>query len=136
MITRKAIGFKSLWLKCWDITHVIQKGELSTNVSKILRYYLIQSYLLKWYIYYASPLMFTWEIYEFFKSSHYECFMKKLFLKLLQHSQESCRPATLLRTPILKNICNSCFWFSRYGTVMNSCFCNDNSIEIYQFVFH
>ena len=50
---------------------------------------------------------------------------KKLFLKISQYSQESCRPATLLktdsntgvflncanflRTPILKNITNGCF---------------------------
>ena len=44
--TKKAIGFKSLRLTCLDITQVIEKCEISTNVSKTSTCYLIQSYLL------------------------------------------------------------------------------------------
>ena len=45
--TRKLIGFKSLRLNCSDITQVnIKKWEMLTTVSKILKYYLIQSYLI------------------------------------------------------------------------------------------
>ena len=54
---------------------------MSTSVSKILANYLIQLYLLKGKSIIPLPLMFSWEIYEFFRSSHQRCFMKKAALK-------------------------------------------------------
>ena len=55
-----------------------------TTASKILTYYLIQSYLLKEKSITPPVLMFSREIYEFFRSSHRTCFMKKAVLKILQ----------------------------------------------------
>ena len=71
---------------------------MSTTGSKILTYYLIQSYLMKYKSITPPPLMFSWEIFGFFRSSYRTCFMKKALLKFLQYSQESCWPATLLKT--------------------------------------
>ena len=45
--TRKAIGFMVSATNCLNITQVIKKCEMSTTVSKILKSYLIQSYLLR-----------------------------------------------------------------------------------------
>ena len=42
--------------------------------------------------------MCSWEIYEFFKAATRGVAWKKLFLKISQYSQESCRPETLLKT--------------------------------------
>ena len=42
--------------------------------------------------------MFFWEIYDFSRSTHRRCFMKKAVLKVSQYSQESSRPATLPKT--------------------------------------
>ena len=45
--------------------------------------------------------MFSWETYEFFRTATGGVLLKKLVLKILQYSQESCRAATLLKkTPI------------------------------------
>ena len=41
--------------------------------------------------------MFSWETYEFFRTATGGVLLKKLFLKILQYSQESCRAATLLK---------------------------------------
>ena len=49
---------------------------MSTTVTKILTYFLIQSYLLKRSIM-PTPLMFPREIYEFFRSTHRGSFMEK-----------------------------------------------------------
>ena len=91
---------------------------MSTTVSKILSYYLIQSYLSKKIKSIAPPpLMFSWGIYEFFRSSYRSCFMKKAALKNLaiftgklqacnfikNRLQYRCFPlniAKFLRTPI------------------------------------
>ena len=45
--TRKATGVMVSATNCLDITQVIKKREMSTTVSKILKSYLIQSYLLR-----------------------------------------------------------------------------------------
>ena len=42
-------------------------------------------------------LTLSWEIYELFRSSHRMSFMKNAVLKISQYSQESCRPASLLK---------------------------------------
>ena len=42
---------------------------MSTNFSRILTSYLIQSYLLKSQSIKLQPLMFSWEIYEFFEAA-------------------------------------------------------------------
>ena len=47
MQTKKAIGFKSLRLNVWNITQIDIKIRNVNYSSKILTYYLIQSYLLK-----------------------------------------------------------------------------------------
>ena len=70
----------------------------------------------------TPPLMFSCEIFEFFRSRQRKCFLKKLFLKILQYSQERYRQpcnfvknrlqgrwfplniTKLLRTPFSKNI--------------------------------
>ena len=54
---------------------------MSTTVSKILTYYLIESYLLKDKSITLPLLMYSWDIYEFFRSSHRKCFMKETVLK-------------------------------------------------------
>ena len=118
IVTRKLIGFKHLRLNCSHISQVIQKCEISSTeskVSKMLKYFLIQSYLLHLH------QLFSWVIYEYFRSSHRRCFMKKAVLKNFAMLTVHFRPATLskkdyhwhfplnivkfLRTPILKNIC-------------------------------
>ena len=67
------------------------------------------------------PQIFSWQNYEFFRSNHRRCFMKKAVLKYFaiftgklqacnfieKRLQRSCFPlniAKLLKTPILKNI--------------------------------
>ena len=67
------------------------------------------------------PQIFSWQNYEFFRSNHWRCFMKKAVLKnfaiftgklqacnfIEKRLQHSCFPlniAKLLKTPILKNI--------------------------------
>ena len=93
---------------------------MSTTVSKILTYYLIQSDLLRRSIKSITPpsLMFSWEISEFFRSSHRSCFMKKAVFKnfaiftgklqicnfIKKRFKHRCLPlniAKFLRTPIL-----------------------------------
>ena len=54
--TRKAIDLKSLGLNCTDITQSNIKCNMSSTVSKVLTYYLIQSYLLKGQICYTSAI--------------------------------------------------------------------------------
>ena len=44
-----------------------------------------------------NTVIFSWKFYECFRSSHRRCFMKKAVFKNLRYSQESCRPATLLK---------------------------------------
>ena len=51
MKKRKAIGFKSLQLNCWDITQVLEKREMSITAGKKVTSYLIKSHLLKRLIY-------------------------------------------------------------------------------------
>ena len=41
--------------------------------------------------------MFSYEIYEFFRTVTGGVLRKELFLNILQYSQESCRAATLLK---------------------------------------
>ena len=36
ILTRKATGFKSVQLTCWEITEVTYKCQVSTSLSKIL----------------------------------------------------------------------------------------------------
>ena len=67
-------------------------------------------------------LMFSSEIFEFFRSSHWTCFMKKALLenfsmfaaklqacsfdkKSLQYRYFPLNTAKFLRTPLLKNMC-------------------------------
>ena len=78
------------------------------------------------------PLMFSWGIYEFFRSSYRRCFMKKAVLKIhnicfaiFTGKLQACnfiknRPqrrhfplniVKILRTPISKNIADNWFWF-------------------------
>ena len=54
---------------------------MSTTVGKILTYYLVLSYLLK-NLLHLLPLMFSWEIYEFFRSSMRRSVMEKAVLKI------------------------------------------------------
>ena len=73
---------------------------MSATVSKILTltYYLIESYLLKRSIYYTSATQVLLESFMNFSEVATGCVLwKKLLLKISQHSQESCRPATLLK---------------------------------------
>ena len=57
------------------------------------------------------PLMFSWEIYKFFKTAEKvtRSFLEKnpatLLKKRLQHRYFPVKIAKLFRTPILKNIC-------------------------------
>ena len=79
------------------------------------------------------PLMLSWEIYEFFLSTHQMCFMKTAALKnfavftgklqacnfIKNRLQNRCFPvniAKFLRTAISKNICSmsSCFWIDSF----------------------
>ena len=53
---------------------------MPTTVRTTLTYYLILLYLLK-DKYITPPPMFSWEICEFFRSSHRRCFMKKAVLR-------------------------------------------------------
>ena len=95
---------------------------MSTTVSQILTNCLIQSYLLKYKPITPPPPMFSWEIYELFRSSQRRYFMKKAVLKhfaiftgklqtcnfikkRLQHRCFLVNVAKFLRTPILKNFC-------------------------------
>ena len=75
---------------------------MSIAVSKILTYYLIQSYLLKKDKSITPlPFIFSWEYYEYFRSSHRTCFMKKAAIKnfaIFTGKWQACRPATLLKT--------------------------------------
>ena len=41
--------------------------------------------------------MFFWEVYEFFRSSHRTCFMKKAVLNNFEILQEICRPTTYFK---------------------------------------
>ena len=77
--TRKAIGFKSLRLNCSDITQVNIKMR---NVNYLNQLYLISciSCILISCIT-PPPLIFSREIYGFFKSIHRRCFMKKAVFK-------------------------------------------------------
>ena len=95
---------------------------MSTAVSKILTYYFFSKYIT------PPTLMFSWEIYEYFRSSHRIFFTKKAVLKnfaifteklqacnfIKSRIQHRCFPLNMvkvLRTPILKNSCSvsSCF---------------------------
>ena len=117
---------------------------MSTTISKTLTYYLIQPYLFKDKSIAPPPLMFSWEIYEFFRSSHWRCFMKKAVLKnfcnilkkiaglnfikkRLQHRCFLLNIAIFLRTPIVKNICQRqhLIFYNSYRTAVSSCFCID-----------
>ena len=81
----------------------------------------------------SPPLMFSREIYEFFRSSHRRCFMEKTVLKnfgiftgklqgfnfiknRLQHRCFSLNIAKFLRTPISKNMSANGFWFFKTAT--------------------
>ena len=118
---------------------------MSTSVDKTLAYYLLQSYLLKRKSITPPPLMFSWGIYEFFRSSRWRCFMKKALLKnfsifigklqvcnfikkRLQHRQFPLNIGKFLKTPILKNIYLRLLLISlnSYRTAMNSCFWIDS----------
>ena len=79
--------FKSLRLNCSDI---------SSTVIKILTYYLIRSYLLKrWNLVRLHHWCFPCKFMNFSEAATGGVLWKKMFLKISQYSQESCRPATL-----------------------------------------
>ena len=95
---------------------------MSTTVNKTLTYYVIQSYLLKRQIYYASTTDVFLGNLRFSLKQPAEVFMKKAVLKnidilkrklqacnfikkRLQHRYFPLNIANFLRTPILKNIC-------------------------------
>ena len=84
--------------------------------------------------------MFSWEIYEFFRSNHRGCFMKKAVFKhfaiftrklrvcnfiknRLQHRCFLLNVAKILVTSISKNICS-----------LSSCFCSDSFIKSRYFI--
>ena len=69
---------------------------MSTTVSKIVTHYLIQSYLLKRSIT-LPALIFLGKFMNFSEAATGGVLCKKLFLKISQYSQESYRPATLLK---------------------------------------
>ena len=64
--------------------------------------------------------MFSWEIYEYFRSNHRMCFMKKLFLKISQYSLESCRPASLLETDSNTGVFDQVYSNTRVPTQINT----------------
>ena len=64
--------------------------------------------------------MFSWEIYEYFRSNHRMCFMKKLFLKISQYSLESCRPASLLETDSNTGVFDQVYSNTRVPTQVNT----------------
>ena len=82
--------------------------------------------------------MFSWEIYEFFRSSCRGCFMKKAVLKnfpifigklkacnfIKNRLQHRCFLLNIFRTPISKNICR------RLLTVVSNFFCIDSFIKV------
>ena len=85
-------------------------------------YYLSQSYLLKREISYASATdVFLKHLSIFSEAATRGVLWKKMFLQILQYSQESCKPATLLKrdsnTVVLlwilhrRRSANRCFWF-------------------------
>ena len=130
--TRKIIGIKSQWLNCSDITQVNIKSKISTAVSKvnILSYSVV--FIKKINLLRLSHWCFPGKFMNFSEAATGGDLWKKLFLKISQYSQESCRPATFLktdrcfplkiakflRTPISKNICS-----------VSSCFCIDSFIK-------
>ena len=64
--------------------------------------------------------MFSWEIYEYFRSNHRLCFIKKLFLKISQYSLESCRPASLLETDSNTGVFDQVYSNTRVPTQVNT----------------
>ena len=64
--------------------------------------------------------MFSWEIYEYFRSNHRMCFIKKLFLKISQYSLESCRPASLLETDSNTGVFDQVYSNTRVPTQVNT----------------
>ena len=104
--TKKSIGFKSLHPNCLDVSHVIWKYQMSTNVSKILTYYLIQSYLSKKkQIFYASVNdTFPGKFMCFSEAGTGSVLWKKLYLQISKYLQESWRPATLLKIDSNKGV--------------------------------
>ena len=100
---------------------------MSTTVSKIWTYYLFQ-YLLKREIYYASSAGVSWQIYEFFRSSHRRYFMKKHALKnsaIFTGKLHVCNSNTVVFLWILRNFqkhlfrrasVSGCVWFLKTAT--------------------
>ena len=49
------------------------------------------------------PLIFSWEIYKFFRGNHRSCFVKKAALK---NFEEIFRPATLFKKTLTQLFCS------------------------------
>ena len=79
---------------------------MSTNVSKILTYYLIQSHLSKKNKSFTAPVMilFLENLCIFQKQALEVFYVKKLYLQISKYLQESWRPATLLKIDSNKGV--------------------------------
>ena len=115
---------------------------MSTTVSKILTYYLIQSYLLqnllslRHWCFPGKFMNFSEEATDVFYEKKFALFTVKLqtcnfIKKRLKHRCFPLNTAKILRTPILKNICWRLFLIFQNSsrTPATSCFCIDSFIK-------